>query len=51
LTAFESDLVIAALARALSFDAAAAGLALAGGRAAADAQVLSLGAGTRLDGI
>jgi hypothetical protein len=48
LTAFESDLVIAALARALPLDAAAAGLALAGGCAAADPQTGSLGAGARL---
>src|SRR5688572_14552499 len=38
LAAFETNLVVAALARALALDAAAAGLALAGGGAATDAQ-------------
>jgi len=51
LAAFEADLVVAALARALALDAAAAGLALAGGRTAPDTQMRALGAGTRLDGI
>src|SRR5580704_6787771 len=51
LSAFESNLVIAALARALSLHAAAAGLALAGGRAASYAQMRALRAGPGLDGI
>src|SRR5277367_1720060 len=51
LSALESDLVVAALARALSLDAAAAGLALAGGGAAPDPQAGALGAGARLDGV
>src|SRR5882672_1019319 len=51
LTALESHFVVAALARALSLDAAAAGLALAGRCAAADPQSGPLGAGARLDGI
>src|SRR6478735_2328704 len=51
LAALEADLVVAALARALALHAAAAGLALAGGSAATDAQPRLLRAGTRLDGI
>ncbi len=51
LAALESDLVVAAFARALALDAAAAGLALAGGGAPPDAQMLPLGAGGRLDGV
>ena len=52
LAAFEADLVVAALARALALDAAAAGLALAGGRAAADAQVRDACVpARRLDGV
>src|SRR5580704_5637005 len=43
LAAFEADLVIAALAGALTLDAAAAGLALAGGGAASDPQAVLLG--------
>jgi hypothetical protein len=39
--------VIAALARALALDAAAASLALAGGCTAADATMLTLGSGRR----
>ncbi len=48
LAALEAHLVIAALARALSLDAAAAGLALAGRGAASDAQPGPLGAGRGL---
>src|SRR5579871_6588558 len=44
LAALEADLVVAALAGALALDAAAAGLALAGGRAAPDPQSLLLAA-------
>src|SRR3984957_14902538 len=51
LAAFESYLVIAALARALPLDPAAAGFTLAGGCTAADPQTGLLGAGTRLDGV
>ena len=51
LAALEPGLVIAAFARALALDAAAASLALTGGCAAPDAQVLPLGAGRRLDGV
>src|SRR5581483_4641620 len=49
LAAFEADLVVATLAGALTLDAPAAGLALAGGRAAAHAQARTLGARTRLN--
>src|SRR5882757_3241709 len=48
LAAFESGLVVAALARALALHATAAGLALASGRAAADAKMRALGAGAGL---
>ncbi len=51
LAAFEADLVVAALARALTLDATAAGLALAGGGAATDAQARLLAARGRLDGV
>src|SRR5262245_36235876 len=51
LAAFEADLVIAALARALALDAAAAGLALAGGRAAPDAQANLLAARSRRNAV
>ena len=51
LAAFEADLVVAALARALALRAAAAGLALAGGGAAPDAQPRAARTGTRSDGI
>src|SRR4029077_4005743 len=44
LAALEADLVVAALAGALSLGAAAAGLALAGGGPAADAQPRTAGA-------
>ena len=49
LAALEAHLVVAALARALSLDAAAAGLALAGGGAAPHAQPGPLGAGRGLE--
>src|SRR6185503_3042185 len=47
LAAFEADLVVAALARALTLHATAAGLALAGGSAASDAESDLLAAGSR----
>src|SRR6185295_12140464 len=46
LAAFEADLVVAALARALTLHATAAGLALAGGSAAAHAAMHLAGAGS-----
>src|SRR5487761_35691 len=49
LAALEPHLVVAALARALSLDAAAAGLALAGGGAASRAQPGPLGTGRGLE--
>src|SRR6185312_2771104 len=51
LAAFESHLVVAALARALSLDAATAGLALPGGGAASHPQPGPLGAGRGLHGV
>src|ERR1019366_6808244 len=48
LATLESGLVVAALSGALPLDATAAGLALAGGGAAADAPMRPLGAGGRL---
>src|SRR5579863_9401248 len=49
LAALEADLVVAALARALSLDTPAAGLALAGGGAASHAQPGPLGTGRGLE--
>src|SRR5262245_23266591 len=51
LAALEADLVVAALARPLTFYAAATGLALAGGRAATDAQPRLLAARSGRDGV
>src|SRR5262245_59904282 len=51
LAAFETHLVVTALARALALHAAAAGLALAGGSAATDAQPRALGAARGFDGV
>src|SRR5690606_29595245 len=51
LAALEADLVVAALARALTLHATAAGLALAGGSAASHAQLRTLRALGRLDGV